>query len=126
MTDNTPTTVGIDISKAHLDVHELPSGRSAQFANNADGFKDLAAWIAPGTRCIAYESTGRWHRALQEALAGTLPLACVNPMRVRRFAQALGQEAKTDAVDARVLAMMAAAIKLRRIEEPSPIQRDLA
>lgn len=108
-----------------MDVHELPSGRTARIANTAAGFKDLAAWISPETGCVAYESTGRWHRAMEEALAATQPLACVNPARARRFAQALGQEAKTDAVDARVLAMMAAAIKLRRVEQSSPVQRDL-
>lgn len=126
MNDHTLNTVGVDISKAALDVHELPTGRSAQFANSADGFKKLADWVAPDTHCVVYESTGPWHRALEDALADELPLSRVNAARARRFAQAAGELAKTDAVDARVLAMMGAALKLRRVQPPSPEQRDLA
>ena len=126
MKDHTPITVGVDVSKAHLDAHELPSGRAERFDNNAAGITKLSRWISPDVDCLAYESTGVWHRALEEALAGTLPLACVNAARARRFAQALGQEAKTDAVDAKVLAWMAAALDLRRVEPPSQAHRDLA
>ena len=90
MTSHTPNTVGVDISKAHLDVHQLPSGRTAQFTNDAAGFEALAAWIGPEADCLVYESTGPWHRAFEEALAETLPLSCVNAKRARRFAQALG------------------------------------
>ena len=125
MTNHTPNTVGIDISKAHLDAHQLPSGRSARFANDATGFETLTVWIGSGVERLVYESTGPWHRAFEEALAGTLPLSRVNAKRARRFAQALGQEAKTDAVDARVLAMMGAAFDLRRVDLASPTQRDL-
>ena len=99
--------------------------RSARFANNAAGIKRLAEWIGAPVQCVVYESTGPWHRALEEALADTLPLACVNALRARRFAQALGQEAKTDAVDARVLAAMGAAIPLRNVTPRSATGRDL-
>lgn len=119
------STVGIDISKAHLDAHELPSGRAARFRNDAEGLRKLAAWIGSEPKRVVYESTGRWHRALEEALSERLPLARVNATRARRFAQAMGQEAKTDAVDARVLAAMGAAVELRRVEAPSALQRDL-
>ena len=125
MSDHTANTVGIDISKTHLDAHELPSGRAARFSNDAAGFKRLSAWIGPEARCVAYESTGPWHRALEDALGNELPLARVNAMRARRFAQALGQNAKTDAVDAWLLATMAGAMGLRRVERPSAAQRDL-
>ena len=125
MTNHTPNTVGIDISKAHLDAHQLPSGRSARFANDATGFEALTVWIGSGVERLVYESTGPWHRAFEEALAGTLPLSRVNAKRARRFAQALGQEAKTDAVDARVLARMGAAFDLRQVDLASPTQRDL-
>ncbi len=125
MTQDTSKTVGVDISKAHLDVHEWPSGRSKRFPNNAAGFRALAAWIGPEVKCVVYESTGPWHRAMEEALAARLPLARVNAMRARRFAQALGQEAKTDAVDARMLAQMGAALKLRLVGASSATQRQL-
>lgn len=125
MTQDTLKTVGVDISKAHLDVHELPSGQSRRFPNNAAGFQALATWIGPEVKSVVYESTGPWHRALEKALAGRLPLARVNALRARRFAQALGQEAKTDAVDARVLAQMGAALQLRRVDATSSTQRKL-
>ena len=66
-----------------------------------------------------------WHRRLEETLADTLPMACVNAMRARRFAQAMGCKAKTDAVDAQVLAAMGAAMPLRRTPVRSPTRRDL-
>ena len=125
MTSHTPNTVGVDISKAHLDAHQLPSGRTAQFTNDAAGFEALAAWIGPEADCLVYESTGPRHRAFEEALAETLPLSRVNAKRARRFAQARGEHAKTDAVDARVLAMMGAAFDLRRVNLASPTRRDL-
>ena len=125
MNDHTPDTVGVDISKAHLDVHRRASGDSARFANDAAGFEALASWLGDTAAWVVYESTGPWHRAFEEALAGRLRLACVNAMRARRFAQAMGQEAKTDAVDARVLATMGAAVELRRVEVLPQARRDL-
>ena len=71
MNNHTPNTVGIDISKAYLDAYELPSQRAARFANHASGFKRLAEWIGAPVQCVVYESTGPWHRALEEALADT-------------------------------------------------------
>ena len=121
MNNHTPNTVGIDISKAHLDAHEWPSHRAARFANDVAGIQRLAEWIGAPVQCVIYESTGPWHRALEEALADTLPLACVNALRARRFAQAMGQQAKTDAVDAGVLA----AIPPRQVTPRSATRRDL-
>ena len=125
MDDHTPDTVGVDASKAHLDVHRRATGESARFANDAAGFEALAAWIGTSVGDVVYESTGPWHRAFEEALAGRLPLARVNAMRARRFAQAMGQEAKTDAADARVLATMGAAVELRRVVVLPQARRDL-
>ena len=101
MNDHTPDTVGVDISKAHLDVHRRSTGESARFANAAAGFEELAAWVGDSAALVVYESTGPWHRQMEENLAGRLLLARVNALRARRFAQAMGEEAKTDAVDAR-------------------------
>ena len=125
MNDHTPTTIGIDVSKAHLDVHELLSGRTGRFANDAGGFVKLADWIPPEVARVVYESTGPWHRALEDALADSLPLARVNALRARRFSQAVGQQAKTDAVDARMLAAMGTAVQTRLVELPSATQRNL-
>ena len=120
------STVGVDISKTHLDVHVVPAGQAARFPNDAAGFKALIAWIEVPVRAVTYEPTGRWHRAFEEVLlkAG-LPLVRVNPLHARRFAQAIGQRAKTDAVDARVLAQMGAAVDLRPTEASSAAQRAL-
>ena len=108
------STVGIDISKTHLDAYMAPAGKAARFTNDAAGFNALIAWVDQPVRSVVYEPTGPWHRAFEEALlrAG-LPLARANPLQARRFAQAMGQRAKTDAVDARVLAQMGTALPLR-------------
>ena len=121
-----PTVVGIDISKTHLDTYMAPAGKAARFTNDSAGFKALIAWIDQPVRSVVYEPTGPWHRAFEEALlqAG-LPLARANPLQARRFAQAMGQRAKTDAVDARVLAQMGTALPLRPTEASSPTRRAL-
>ena len=94
MGNDTRDAVGVDISKAHLDVHRLNTGEAAQFGNDAAGFEALAAWIGASADEVVYESTGPWHRAFEEALVERLPLTRVNALRARRFAQAMGQEAK--------------------------------
>ena len=98
--------VGVDVSKRHLDAHELPSGRSRRFDNTKAGVRDLRDWVCPAVRWVAYESTGSYHLRMEDALAAGLPLSRLNPKRVRHFAKALGAEAKTDRADARVLAEM--------------------
>ena len=118
------STVGVDISKTHLDVYVVPAGQAARFPNDVAGFKALIAWIEVPVRAVTYEPTGRWHRAFEEALLeARLPLVRVNPLHARRFAQAIGQRAKTDAVDARVLAQMGAAVDLRPTAASSSVQR---
>ena len=119
-------TVGIDISKAHLDAHRLADGHSAQFDNDPAGFRALIDWIGTPVECVAYEATGPYHRDLEEALSkAKLPLAKVNPWQARCFARATGSRAKTDAVDARKLAQLAASLDPRRTQVPSKTQRRL-
>lgn len=106
-------TIGIDISKDRLDAHRLSTGETVQFANSAAGLRALRRWI--GARIldlVVYEATGAYHAALERGFAGVLPLVKVNPLQARRFAQARGTRAKTDAVDARTLAMMGSALDL--------------
>jgi transposase len=102
--------VGVDISKATLDVHLHPAGVARQFANDASGIKALLGWL--GDRDIArivFEPTGPYHHRLERRLGDAgLPLAKVNPLQARRFAQAAGAHAKTDAIDAAMLARMGA------------------
>ncbi len=121
-------TVGIDISKDWLDAFAAPEGRVSRFPNDSAGFRKLIAWIGSGIDRIAYEPTGAFHRDFEDTLlkAG-LPLYAINPFQVRSFARSIGRRAKTDAVDARMLAIMASAIEeLRPTEARSEGQRELA
>lgn len=108
-------TVGIDIAKAHVDVAVLGAGSSAQrFANDADGHSALLAALPAGVALVVMEATGGYEAALACALqAAGLPVAVVNPRQARDFAKAMGRLAKTDRIDARVLAELAAVL-LRR------------
>lgn len=119
-------TVGIDISKAHLDAYRLADGESGRFDNDLAGIQALIDWIGTPVECVAYEATGAYHRDLEQALfrAG-LAQAKVNPWQARRYAEATGTRAKTDAVDARILAQMAATVEPRRTAAPSKTQRRL-
>lgn len=106
-----PQTIGIDISKATLDAHAYPAGIDRQFANTAKGHKSLMAWLKQwDVERIAFEATGTYHRALETALA-QMPCVKLNPERARRFAQATGTLAKTDRIDAMLLARMAATLQ---------------
>lgn len=110
-------TIGIDISKATLDIFRQSTGKAAQFPNSAAGLRALRDWIGePLPDLVVYEVTGAYHAALEHRFAGVLPLIKVNPLQARRFAQARGTRVKTDAVDARLLAVMGAALDL----EPDP------
>ena len=88
----TKHTVGIDVSKAWLDVYDAPEGSAAQFSNDPAGFRKLIAWIGSEVDRIAYEPTGPFHRNLEDALlkAG-LPLRCAGrgPGRHHQPRQAL-------------------------------------
>jgi transposase len=122
----TELTIGVDISKRRLDAACYTSGRQERFANDAAGLKALRRWIGPG-RLVArlvYEATGRYHAGLEAAFAGW-PLVKVNPLRARRFAEACGTRAKTDAVDARMLARMGAQLALPPDPPAGPGAREL-
>lgn len=120
-------TIGVDISKAHLDVYRLPDEARGQFDNNAGGFRDLVKWIGTlSVERIVYEPTGSYHLDMEAALARVdLPLVKMNPLHARRFAQACGTRTKTDEVDARMLARAGVAMQPDHTSVPSPIQRDL-
>ena len=122
----TNDSIGIDISKDNLDVYRLSDGRAARFANAAAGFRELARWLGTDmpTR-VVYEATGPYHAGIEKRFAGTLPLVKVNPLQARRFAQSKGTRAKTDAVDARMLAEMGAAFGLVADRPIDQNQRDL-
>jgi transposase len=103
-------TAGIDVSKSWLDAHVLPSHESLRVANTREGIRKLKRWLLQrGPELVAVEATGRWHRELCRSLtASAVAVAVTDPYRVRNFARAQGIFAKTDQIDARVLAMFAA------------------
>ncbi len=106
-------TVGIGVAKAHVDVCVLGVASGVQrFANDADGHSALAAALLPlGAGLVVMEATGGYEAALACALqASGLPVAVLNPRQARDFARSMGRLAKTDAVDARMLAEMAAVL----------------
>ncbi len=123
----TETTIGLDISKDTLDAHDLESGESRRFTNDAAGHKRLIAWIgqatgANGPARVVYEPTGPYHRLVERALAKAgFALVKVNPRQARRFVEATGKLAKTDRADAAMLARMGAALRL----PARPLQSDL-
>ena len=107
-------TIGVDISKDALYVHRLPDDKRRRYGNDPAGHRALIKWLrrSPVDR-IVYEATGPYHSAFELALGTAgLPLAKVNPRQARRFAEATGTLAKTDPLDAAMLARMGAAIEL--------------
>lgn len=113
MTTPTERFAGVDVSKDSLDAHVRPDGAARRFANTPDGFDALLDWLRPlGVTLVVVEASGGYERPLLAALSlGGLPVALVNPKRVREFAKALGVLAKTDALDAAVLAQFGQAIR---------------
>jgi transposase len=105
--------VGIDVSKARLDVSVRPSGEAFVVARDDKGLAELVARLrAVAPRLIAVEATGGYESVVAAAIGGAgLPLAVVNPAQVRHYAQALGRRAKTDPIDAEVIARFAEATR---------------
>jgi transposase len=105
--------IGIDISKAKLDIAVHPSGERWQIDNNAAGVASLVEQLRTYTpERIVLEATGGYESVIAAALVSEqLPVVVVNPRQVRDFARATGQLAKTDQLDAHVLAHFAAAIQ---------------
>lgn len=111
--------VGIDVSKAYLDVAERPGRGPTRLPNDEVGIAQLVAQVtAVRPTLIVLEATGGLELPVVAALAAAgLAVAVVNPRQVRDFAKAVGQLAKTDALDAQVLAHFAAVIR----PQPRPL-----
>ena len=122
--DIPPVVVGIDVSKDRLDVHLWPSGKSFSLDNAPEGIAQLVKRLRPEqVRLVVIEATGRYERRAAFALMDAhLEVAVVNPRQPRDFAKASGQLAKTDAIDARILAQFGAAIGPRPSEKPAENQ----
>jgi len=107
-----PVYVGIDVCKDRLDVYLHPAGRHLRVSNCGKGLKQLVRLLGGGNvALVVMEATAKYHRLAQRGLAqAAFPVAVVNPLRARLFAEALGALAKTDRVDAKMLAIMGAAV----------------
>lgn len=109
MDGSNTTFVGIDIAKGSFDIAFLPEGQPLTLPNDQDGFQQLLGHLPPaGTCLLVVEATGGYQRQLvAELLDAGHHVAVVNPRQVRDFARALGILAKTDRIDAQVLARYA-------------------
>lgn len=109
----TPIFVGIDVSKARLDVAIRPTGERESVSNDPAGIQALVKRLGEvGPAWIVLEATGGFERQVMHALVcAELPAVVVNPRQVRDFAKATGQLAKTDRIDAEVLARFGEAVR---------------
>jgi len=121
-------SVGIDVSKRHLDWALGSEARPARLLNTGVGIQKLLERLhEQDVDYIIVESTGGYERALVDALAAAaLPVILVNPWRVRRFGEGLGINAKTDAVDAQLLALFGERVKPTQRPVPGPGEREMA
>lgn len=123
----TDITIGADISKDHIDLHSLPDGQTLRVGNDRKGFAAILRWI--GTQSVGrlvFEPTGPYHKAFERFMAiQGLPLCKVNPRLARRFAEATGRLAKTDRIDAALLARYGLLLEPRILEANTQIHNDL-
>ena len=114
-------SVGIDVGKDWLDVHILPGEERLRVSNCATGVRQLKSWLRRfDVTSILVEATGKWHRAVHRSLfAAGFAVSAVDPFQVRMFAKAQRLLAKTDRLDARVLALFGAVMN-PMLRPPAP------
>lgn len=120
--------IGIDVSKAILDVYFLPAKLHKQFENNPAGIRKLVKSLPSKTHVLAaLESTGGYEKAVALALhrAG-VHVARSNPRHIRDFSRSMGQLAKTDKIDAKIIAVYAERIRPEPNIIDDPLQDELA
>lgn len=118
--------IGIDVSKHHLDIFDRVDQSACRIANSAAAITGFIAGLDASACFVVFEATGAYDTALRQALqAAGLEYARVNPTQARDFARAAGFLAKTDAVDARMLAMMGACLELQPSTPASLARQEL-
>ena len=117
--------VGMDVSKQRLDLHLLPEGKTAQYSNDTAGIARCCQFLAEvRPERIVLEATGGYELALTLALqTATLPVIVANPRRVREYARSQGRLAKTDQIDARMIAEFAQSPRVQVRELPDAAGR---
>ncbi|SPJ25845.1 IS110 family transposase [Palleronia abyssalis] len=114
--------IGDDVSKAVLVAYCSLINEYRQFPNDAAGLAALVQWASDDVAVIVFEASGAYHRELERHLSRRgLTFAKVDPRQARRFAEAIGRVAKTDRLDAEMLARMGAALQL----EPTVAQPEV-
>jgi transposase len=122
---NEKRVIGIDVSKEALDVSLMPSEDSFQVTNDERGIEQLATRLE-GMDLVVMEATGGYETAAATALvAAGLRVAVVNPRQVRDFAKATGRLAKTDRIDAAVIAAFGVAVEPHLLQIPDEDAREL-
>ena len=121
------TWVGVDVSKGHLDIHCLPSGRADQYANDAPGIQQLQAFLANlESPAVVCEASGGYEREMVLTLsAARVRVSVVNPLRVREFARAMGRLAKTDPLDAHCIAYFAQVLCPEPVVLASEVEQEI-
>lgn len=119
--------VGVDVAKDHLDLYWHPSGERLTVPNSAPAHREIAERLSVDKpKLIVLEATGGFEAPLVAVLASAqLPVVVANPRQVRDFAKATGRLAKTDAMDAKVLALFGEAVKPEVRSVPDPTARAL-
>lgn len=119
--------VGIDVCKERLDVYLHPLDERLSVANDAGGWRRLQRRLQGlEVTLVVMEPTSKYHRAAHRHLAANgITVALVNPLRARLFAQACGQLAKTDRIDAHMLALMAERLRPQEAALPSLVEEEL-
>src|SRR3954453_11346044 len=120
--------VGIDVSKDRLDVHVRPTGEAFCVPRDAKGLDSLTRRLNElPVPLVVLEATGGFEATVAAALAGVgLPLCVVNPRQIRDFARAMGRLAKTDTLDAEVIALFAERVRPQARPLPEPERSHLA
>lgn len=113
------TCIGIDVAKQHVDLYDLDAKQAKRWKQTPTGIQQCVAFCKNATpQLVVMEATGGYEVTLAAALqAEGLPVAVVNPRRIRDFARAAGQIAKTDQLDAQIIARYGATL------EPMPTER---
>jgi len=125
--NNAQVVVGIDVSKAVLDVAALPSGEVLQFTNDTAGIEELGKKLkSEAADLVVMEATGGYETAVATALVAMgLRVAVVNPRQIRDFAKATGRLAKSDRIDAQVIAAFGQAIEPEIVRLPDEDAREM-
>lgn len=118
--------IGCDLCRAFIDIHSLPDRKASRIENTSAGIAEWVASLTPGV-LVTFEAASGCDASLIAALAaGRIAFVRVNPRQAREFARAIGVLAKTDRVDARVLAEMGRRLPLEVTVPPDPMRLRLA